>query len=177
MYGMGWNIMGGGARVLPSRSFDADNELETEFRIAEGQFLRMKRHGGKKHEIKSIDVIENEKLNEIFEKKREELRGEGIDDKPLLIFHGTPQANIEPILKNNFDVSKVANGRAYGNGVYFSEMPEVSLGYSVDMKSLILCKVLLGRNSKEVMKTKDGAWAVVVPDVNQILPKYVINFI
>ena len=57
-------------RVLPSRSFDSDNELETEFSIAEGQFLRMKRHGGKKYEIKSIDVIENEKLNEIFEKKR-----------------------------------------------------------------------------------------------------------
>jgi len=163
-------------RVLPSRSFDADNELENEFRIAEGQFLRMRQQRGKKYEIKSIDVVENEKLREIFEKKREEFRGRGIDDKPLLIFHGTPQANIESILRNNFDISKIANGRAYGDGVYFSEMPEVSLGFSVDMQSLILCKVLLGSNSKEVRKTKDGAWAVVVPDVNQILPKYVINF-
>jgi len=167
-------------RVLPSRSFDEDNELENEFRIAEGQFLRMMKQNrgkrGKKYEIKSIDVIENDKLRELFDKKREEFREKGLDDKPLLIFHGTPQANIESILKNNFDVSKVANGRAHGDGVYFSEMPEVSLGFSKDGKSLILCKVLLGNNSKEVDKTKDGAWAVVVPDVNQILPKYVINF-
>ena len=74
--------------------------------------------------------------------------------------------------------------------------PEVSLGYSRDQKSLILCevlhpviippkkkllnlKVLLGENSTEV-GTGDGgdgrAWAVVVPDVQQILPRFVINF-
>ena len=111
-----------------------------------------------------------------FESKREEFRSNGINCKTLLVFHGTPQANIERILKNNFDLSKVVDGRTYGDGVYFSEMPEVSLKYSLDMKSLILCLVLPGTNSKEVMKTKEAAYAVVVPNVDQILPKYVINF-
>jgi len=165
-------------RVLPSRTFDAENNLEHEFRIAEGQFLRMKREG-KRYEIQSIDVIENEKLKAKFEKKRQDLKAKGVDDKPLLIFHGTPQANIDPILKNNFDLKKMVNGRAHGDGVYFSEMPEVSLGYSRDMQSLILCMVLLGENAKVLKRkrqTEVGAWAVVVPDVDQILPKYVINF-
>ena len=35
-------------RMLPSRNFDTENELETEYRIAEGRFLRMNKHRGKK---------------------------------------------------------------------------------------------------------------------------------
>eukprot|EP00092_Neocalanus_flemingeri_P041826 GFUD01045556.1.p1 GENE.GFUD01045556.1~~GFUD01045556.1.p1 ORF type:complete len:403 (+),score=116.93 GFUD01045556.1:47-1255(+) len=172
-------------RVMPSRSFDEDSEEEREYRIAEGHFLRMvgKR---KKFEIKSIDIVHNFKLKEKFELKKKELRKRGLDDKPLLIFHGTPQENIDPILKNNFDLNKVVNGRAFGNGVYFSECPDVSMGYSVDQSSLILCLVLQGGNSREVPGAKvrdhdndspnNAAWAIVVPDVDQILPKYVINF-
>ena len=38
-------------------------------------------------------------------------------------------------------------------------------------------QVLLGDNSKEVKTEGDGrAWAVVVPDPAQILPRFVINF-
>ena len=84
--------------------------------------------------------------------------------------------NIEPILKNNFDLSIRTNGRSYGDGVYFSECPEVSLGYSKDLKTLILCKVLLGNNCKEVKRGDSRCWAIVVPNVDQILPRYVINF-
>ena len=57
-------------------------------------------------------------------------------------------------MRDNFDLSKVANGRNFGNGVYFSEMPEVSLGYSKDQSSLILCLVLQGDNTKEVSSTR-----------------------
>ena len=51
--------------------------------------------------------------------------------------------------------------------------------------SLVLCKVLTGDNSTEHNPVNKGApppkeddrcWAIVVPDVDQILPKYVINF-
>ena len=122
----------------------------------------------------------------------------------LLLFHGTPQKNVESILKNNFDTSIIANGRACGNGVYFSECPDVSIGYSGRITgakkvkgkkvkkqqqqedqgqqvkattSLILCKVLLGDNSTEHKHGREErCWAIVVPDVDQILPKYVINF-
>jgi len=173
--------------VLPSKKFDADNLLDQEYRIAEGQFLRML---GRRleYEIKSIDIVKNEKLEKKFNEKKLEFKKRGIDDKSLLIFHGTPQENIGSILKNNFNLNKVAHGRMYGRGVYFSEKPEVSMGYTQDMSSLILCLVLPGDNSKEIKddifggvfiddpSPKAGAWAIVVPDVDQILPKYVINF-
>ena len=43
--------------------------------------------------------------------------------------------------------------------------------------SLILCKVLLGENSTEHKHgNEERCWAIVVPDLDQILPKYVINF-
>ena len=126
----------------------------------------------KRHKIKSVDVVYNKTLQDKFEKKESEME----EKNCLLLFHGTRQMNIEPILKENFDLSKMVNGRMYGNGVYFSECPEVSLGYSQDFKSLILCKVLVDKNCKEVKKGDSRCWAIVVPDVDQILPKYVINF-
>ena len=168
--------------ILPKRMFDENDPLDKEFRIAEGQFLRMNSKTKNKYEITSIDVVNNRDLETKFEKKKKELAINGGDEGCLLLFHGTPQKNIELILKNNFDLSIRTNGRAYGDGVYFSECPEVSLGYSRDQKTLILCKVLMNSNCKEVKdaptarKGDTRCWAVVVPDVNQILPKYVINF-
>jgi len=167
------------------RSFDEDDELDKEFRLAEGQFLRL--NGVKSKNILSIDLVHNKKLEERFEAKKKDLITKEGSAECLLLFHGTPQKNIRPILENNFDVSIIANGRALGNGVYFSECPEVSMGYSIDQKSLILCKVLRASNCVESRhpvvggKRKKGVemdrcWAVVVPDVDQILPKYVINF-
>ena len=62
-------------------------------------------------------------------------------------------------------------------GVFFSKYPEVSMGHSDYQKSLILCKVLTGKNCSEV---KDEGleifWSTVIEDVDHIFPKYVINF-
>ena len=73
-----------------------------------------------KRKIISVDVVQNARLRANFKAKQKELEGKGKGES-LLLFHGTPQANIKSILKNNFDLSKVANGRLHGNGVYFSE--------------------------------------------------------
>ena len=166
--------------ILPKRSFDESDFLDREFRIAEGQFLRMNANTKQNYEIKSIDIVVNKALQKKFDEKKEELSTQGHGElECLLLFHGTPQQNIQPILKNNFDISIRTNGRTYGDGVYFSECPEVSLGYSRDQKSLILCKVLRGKNCKEVKEQRRGdkrCWAIVVPDVDQILPRYIINF-
>jgi len=163
------------SRVEPKRVLD-EGFLSMQFRLAESQFARMATH--QRQKISSVDVVQNARLRSGFKAKQRELEEKGKGES-LLLFHGTPQPNIEAILKNNFDLSIVANGRRYGNGVYFSERPEVSLGYSRDQKSLILCEVLLGENSTEVGNGDGGdgrAWAVVVPDVQQILPRFVINF-
>ena len=42
--------------------------------------------------------------------------------------------------------------------------------------SLILCQVLMGSNIKEVKHAGASAcWAIVVPDVDQILPRFVLH--
>ena len=107
-------------RVEPKRVLD-EGFLSMQFRLAESQFARMgPQVGGPKQKITSVDVVQNARLRASFKAKQKELeeRGKG---ESLLLFHGTPQANIEAILKNNFDLAIVANGRRYGNGVYFSE--------------------------------------------------------
>ena len=183
--------------VLPKREFNEEDPLAVEFRKAESQFLRMQIKGQYSNlEIQSIDVVKNKKLKEKFEARKNQLvKTEGADVKSLLLFHGTPQQNIPSILQNNFDTSKVVNGRAHGDGVYFSEQPEVSLGYSTGYRavrgkkrkleetkakeattSLILCQVLLSKSVKEVKHPGvSTCWAIVVPDVDQILPRYVLH--
>jgi hypothetical protein len=63
-------------------------------------------------------------------------------------FHGTAEANIDNIVKHNFDFSKIGshthNMGAYGKGIYFSEMPGYSMGYVRGCTKILLCQVLLG---------------------------------
>ena len=164
--------------VQPKRTFDESDVLDMEYKIVEGHFQRLASWYQKRLVIQSIDIVFNRVLKAKFEAKQADLRAKGCGEC-YLFFHGTPEKNIPSILRNNFDLSIVENGRAHGNGVYFSERPNVSLGYCTDQKKLLLCKVLMGDNSTEVKKGNRNdprCWAVVVPDVDQILPKYIINF-
>lgn len=66
--------------------------------------------------------------------RNEKFSKNGIADKRLL-FHGSPVTNWFSILKNGLYIdSKRAgvpvNGKAYGNGIYFSDQLSFSLGYS-----------------------------------------------
>ena len=73
--------------------------------------------------IESVDVVKNETLQSRFDKKKAELSKDGSKVDCLLLF---PQQNIHSILRHNFDLGRKVNGRVYGDGVYFSEQPEVS---------------------------------------------------
>ena len=106
-------------RVEPKRELD-ESFLSMQFRLAESQFARMTAHTGQRQEITSVDVVQNNQLRAVFKAKQKQLEEKG-RGKSLLLFHGTPQANIKPILQNNFDLSITTNGRRFGNGVYFSE--------------------------------------------------------
>jgi len=158
--------------------------------FAESRFYRLQTKT--KHRIVSIDIVENPNLEARFRQKREEFKRQGIPadgSDPVLAFHGTQQQNIDPIIRNNFDLAKFKVG-VHGFGIYFSEQPEVSTGYASNCKSMILCKVLKGRvgvNCKEVLKSDpdDRCWAIVVGETNgkkdnstmdQILPAYVIHY-
>ncbi len=78
------------------------------------------------------------------------LRLQGHDTSELYMFHGTNDENVDDILKNNFDLGKAQLG-TYGTGIYFCRSPNVSLRFG---RSLILCKVLLGR--AQVADATDG---------------------
>ena len=107
-------------RVEPKRVLD-EGFLSMQFRLAESQYARMAAETGKQRQkIVSVDVVKNERLRASFKAKQKELEVKGKGES-LLLFHGTPQANILSILENNFDLSIITNGRSYGNGVYFSE--------------------------------------------------------
>ena len=70
--------------------------------------------------VVSADIVTNSELLEKFNqtKKRFVAMGKG---QSLLLFHGTPYDNVRSICWNNFNIKKVSNGRAHGDGVYFSD--------------------------------------------------------
>ena len=118
-----------------------------------------------------------------------------------LLFHGTAAANVDSILKSNFSLdhslawdcdSSKESRRIFGEGIYFSEMPAVSLMYG---NGLLLCKVVLGYcetfrplpgtakqpdipeqfDSRKVL-AGDGSGVIhVVKRLSQVLPYCVIN--
>ena len=143
--------------------------------------------------IDSIDYIKNFHLEEEYEKQKARFAKEGKEPKEMLLFHGTAVANVDSILKENFKLGNQDKEKrsVFGEGIYFSEMPAVSLMYG---NGLILCKVLLGNcetfkpqpgrdqpeipshfESREVL-ARDGTRVIhLVKSPSQILPYCVIR--
>jgi len=152
--------------------------------------------------IAQIDYIRNPKLEKMYEVQREKFLEENKDAREVLLFHGTSMSCVESILKTNFLIDHMPVQQTnkndvrdkkmmFGRGVYFSELPAVSLMYG---NGLILCRVLLGNcqeyrpvasgeqpdipqgfDSRQVI-TKDGSSVIhVVKETSQILPYCVIQ--
>ncbi len=132
-----------------------------------------------------------------FYKKKEELaqrHGFLLESmKPLLLFHGTTEENMESIIKTNFLISKVGSKTDmgwYGKGIYFSEHASLSIGYSSGNPHLLICMVLIGKAFRmENIQTgcaikegydshvaPDGCSEVVIFDTDQIIPIYKVKF-
>ena len=116
----------------------------------------------------------------------------------MFLFHGTAVANIDSILRENLSLEHSTEQhvkerkRLFGEGIYFSQYPAVSLMYG---NGLILFKVLLGNcqlftpkpqtkqpevpemfDSREV-KASDGSSVIhVVKNPSQVLPYCVVQF-
>ena len=178
--------------VLQSRrSVDMKDPKDFHFRIAESQFLRLKatgRYSGAQNAtIKSIDYYVNPALVRKFEIMQQRMKmkyGNSKESEYILAFHGTPSRDVmESIMKENFRLDKIQRA-AYGRGIYFSEFPDVSLGYG---QQLLLCKVLPGKERQPgsdpqdmesiIVRADEGGRGemVVIGNVDQILPCYVIN--
>ena len=152
--------------------------------------------------IAQIDYIRNPKLEKMYEAQKKKFLEENKDAREVLLFHGTSTSCIESILKTNFLIDHLPVQQTnkkdlrdkkmmFGRGVYFSELPAVSLMYG---NGLILCRVLLGNcqeyrpvaageqpdipqgfDSRQVI-TKDGSSVIhVVKETPQILPYCVIQ--
>jgi hypothetical protein len=112
---------------------------------AESNFYKMQsKQGNSKKIIKSVTVIQNRKLLAAFEEKRKQFLANKIPANPIYAYHGTKSDPkiMDNILQNNFDM-KFAKRKVHGPGHYFSEFPDVSLGYG---PGLIFCQLL---SSKE----------------------------
>jgi len=148
--------------------------------------------------LDSIVHISNPDLERRFEIQRQLFENEGKVDKygnvsELLLFHGTSNENINKIVESNFCIDNLPMNRGklmlFGKGVYFSELPGVSLMYG---ESILLCKVLLGKCQKyypngltppEIPEEFDSRVIVreglevvtVVKKPSQILPFCIVN--
>jgi hypothetical protein len=128
------------------------------------------------NKIKVLKIYEvcNKKQNEIFENATKH-----IQDKRLL-FHGSPVTNWFSILKNGFYINPTQvgvpiNGKAYGNGVYFSNhmsfsFPYCNMGKYDDSGVAILglCEVAL------CPKSVSQAPVFVIFNTNQYTFRYMV---
>jgi len=83
----------------------------------------MKKLGIRQREIESIDIIYNEELEKLFNKKKEQFKKSDVKHDEVLAFHGTKQENVANILKENLQM-RYAKRQLHGPGNYFSEFPD-----------------------------------------------------
>jgi len=152
--------------------------------------------------ITEVQYVINPPLIKKFQAKKKQLMAKhkckenGLNI--ILAWHGTAAANVQNIVTNNFSLAKLGahtgNKGAYGAGIYFSEFAKVSGAYG---DGLMLCKVILGKqyqmttaqaqvgrslepgyDSHVVVSgaTSKYGQEVVIFDVDQILPCYIIKY-
>jgi len=176
--------------MRPTRSIDDDGPHEAHLRTAEAVFGRA---GGRAESIVSVEYHLNPELEARWLAKRAEYdRQYGRGGHTILYaFHGTPESNVEPILRGGFDLSHVGSTTCqglYGAAIYLSELARHAALYNGGSNRLIVCKVLVGRpfvsylvegRSLEPGFTSHvsgpDATHLAIFDVAAALPLYVLN--
>jgi hypothetical protein len=149
------------------------------------------------YKISHVEYIVNPNTMKRFEEcklnlaKKHEFLVESM--KPLLLFHGTSDQNMENILKTNFLRDKIGSSTDmgfYGKGFYFSEFPWLSISYSRGNPHLLICLVLVGKAFKmdnvvvgrakeegyDSHVSPDGCSEVIIFDPDQIIPVYKVKW-
>ncbi|CAF4475759.1 unnamed protein product, partial [Rotaria sp. Silwood2] len=138
--------------LFPERSYKQGSAAEVHFRLAESQFYRLL-SGYATAQVVKVEYVCNPIIINRFNKARQELKEKrGIEySYPVLAFHGTAIANIQPICETGFKVpgqkgfQHATDTGYYGRGTYFSEYPGYSMGYIKGSTKLLLCQVLQGK--------------------------------
>jgi Poly(ADP-ribose) polymerase catalytic domain len=112
---------------------------------------------GKK--LARLTFCRNPRLEELFDHAARTLEARGLPFEASFVFHGTPEAKIPLIQGGGFKLPGVevgiANGTSFGNGIYLGLTPELSQGYARGSQSLLLVKVLRGRNKRQPLGLDD----------------------
>jgi ubiquitin-conjugating enzyme E2 Q len=113
-----------------------------------------------------------------------EANTQGVSSVPTLFaWHGSAIGNWHSIIRSGLDYATTVNGRAFGNGVYFSKYHHVSSGYSVPRisvsqwpksmlnisASISLCEIV---NRPDMFVSRDPHY--VVKDVDWIQCRYLL---
>jgi hypothetical protein len=61
-----------------------------------------------------------------------------------LVFHGTPEQNIEPIMRDGLDPQR-RRGQALGKGEYFADDAMTSLGYCQGGRKMLVFAVIMDK--------------------------------
>ncbi|UJR36762.1 hypothetical protein I4U23_029477 [Adineta vaga] len=182
--------------LFPERSYKQGSAAEVHFRLAESQFYRLL-SGYATARVSKVEYVCNPVLIEKFNKAREELKEKrGVEySYPVLAFHGTAIANIQPICETGFKVpgqkgfKHATDTGYYGRGTYFSEYPGYSMGYIKGSTKLLLCQVLQGKVYKcSQLITGSGLQhgfdshcspcqkELVIFQSEHILPQYIVHY-
>ena len=180
--------------IRPNRVFTNSDPMDLHFRTAESQYLRL--HRRQPERLVTVEYIHNPDLIDKWENMKSKLLAESVGDE-LFAFHSTTSEEaIDNIVTKNFDVNKIGSAHDSGywrKGFYFSEFPNVSLGYARGLRKFLLCKIIpgksfectqrmdgqsiqLGYHSHRVMPDSEGAaQELVIPKPDQILPLYILR--
>ncbi|CAG9324561.1 unnamed protein product [Blepharisma stoltei] len=154
--------------------------------------------------VKSVKLIVNRKLEEIFEQRRKQLIEEGKKEgedwsKEKYVFHASKYENYEKICRGGFKIGGIdpgfnaVNGVAHGFGVYTATTPDFSLNYAKEGNWMMICKALPGKNGnkvnspEELMRATHHSHLCRSPGTRyddiqvfftsaQVLPKYLVEF-
>lgn len=122
------------------------------------------------------------KQQTLFEQKY----GPGVESESTTLFHGTRAHNVSSIVTAGLVVPgshgvEVANGSAYGVGIYLSSSAEYSVGFSAGEGRLLVCAALPGRCTSGTSKRHSDCIHpndifYVFGNPAQVLPVYCIHF-
>ena len=100
--------------------------------------------------------------------------------RPVLLFHGTQQANISPIAMNGLRVPRsqndVKSGSAFGMGIYAAPNPVTSMGFCGTGSSglMFMCVGLVSNDDPKVLVC--GEYCTVFFDSKLIIPLWLLEY-
>jgi hypothetical protein len=141
-----------------------------EFYNACGHFSRLL--GRKISVVTQVDVIEFGSKHQVKVNFNATKKATGA--KEVYVFHGTRDVNVKSIITEGFKVGgagvPIANGAAYGNGVYTATGPSTPMGYTHGANKIFLARGLVLNSDISV-----NDW-IIFKSGKQLLPCYVVHF-